>query len=273
MDRCLRGTDPGRSARSRAAYTSVISRSPTPERASCSLYPDLHGGPEDSPLPGCSMRVHAGPPRPPSIATVKPERVTSLSFCKSESRVSDPSASSGHPPVPRRWELSLSKMFEMFIHCGRPDPHALGDGRVARPSAIRRAPPLPRRQGLRGSVRRSTRSCQPPRDHLPPPTMSEVPRQGVQRGHPVFEQVAHAASTVGQQHVRVRELDVGRQHQHPERRLGRPRLDRRSQTVVAHPGRHPDIDDGHIRPVLGDRLEERRRIRHRRHHLAVRLAQ
>ena len=72
----------------------------------------------------------------------------------------------------------------------------------------------------------------------------------------VLEQVADAAGAVGEQLGRVLPLDVLAEHE--DRRAGHApaRLDRGPEPLVALARRHPDVDDGHVRPMLDDRRDE-----------------
>ena len=88
---------------------------------------------------------------------------------------------------------------------------------------------------------------------------------------PVLEQVADAAGAVRQQLRRVLPLHVLAEHED-----GRPgneptRLDRRAQPLVALGRRHPDVHDGHVRPMVDDRLHEARPVADLRDDLAARV--
>jgi len=80
--------------------------------------------------------------------------------------------------------------------------------------------------------------------------------QRLQGGDAVLEQISHAASAVGQQDVSVGELDIGRQHQDPQLRLGSAGLNCRPQPVIGHVRRHPYVHDRHVRPLLSDGPQE-----------------
>ena len=88
-------------------------------------------------------------------------------------------------------------------------------------------------------------------------------------GHPVLEQVAHAAGAVGEQLVGVGHLDVLGQHEH--RRPGHlpAGLDGRPQPLVGVRRRHPDVDHGDVRAVLAHRPDERGTVGHRGHDLGA----
>jgi hypothetical protein len=94
----------------------------------------------------------------------------------------------------------------------------------------------------------------------PPDDVLQRLEERVDVGHPVLEQVAHAAGAVGQQLVGVGHLDVLGEHQH--RRPGgcAAQLDRRTQALVGVRRRHAHVDDRHVGPVLGDRLHQRRPV-------------
>ena len=82
----------------------------------------------------------------------------------------------------------------------------------------------------------------------------------------VLEQVADAAAAVREQLARVLALDVLAEHEDRGPRHAPSRLDRGPQALVALGRRHADVDDGHVRPVLDDRVDEGRPVADLRHH-------
>ncbi len=89
--------------------------------------------------------------------------------------------------------------------------------------------------------------------------------------HPVLQQVADAAGPVGEQLGRVLPLDVLAQDEDRRARDQPTRLDRRTQPLVALGGRHPDVDDRHVGPVLDDRGDQRRAVADLGHDDAARI--
>ena len=63
---------------------------------------------------------------------------------------------------------------------------------------------------------------------------------------PVLEQIADAASAVGEQLLRVRLLDVLRDHQHGRARHAATRLERSAQSLVVEVRRQSDVDDREV---------------------------
>jgi hypothetical protein len=71
-------------------------------------------------------------------------------------------------------------------------------------------------------------------------------------GDAVLEQIADARGARGQQPGREPGLDVLGEEQHAGAGVLPADVDRGPQAFVAVGGRHPDIDDGDVGPVLGD---------------------
>jgi len=80
--------------------------------------------------------------------------------------------------------------------------------------------------------------------------------------HPVLEQVADAARSVGQQLAGVELLDVLGEHKDRQPRQPPPGFERGPQSLVGERRRQPDVDDRDVGPVGEQRAEQfmRRRI-------------
>ena len=72
----------------------------------------------------------------------------------------------------------------------------------------------------------------------------------------ILEQVADTAPTSASSSRRVLPLDVLAQHEDRRARHATARLDRGLEALVALRRRHPDVDDGHVGPVLHDGRDE-----------------
>ena len=78
---------------------------------------------------------------------------------------------------------------------------------------------------------------------------------------PVLEQVADAVSGVGQQRHGEPELQVLRQHEHADRRVVAPDLQRGPHPLVGVRGRQTNVDDRDVERVGPDRRADRRSAR------------
>ena len=74
---------------------------------------------------------------------------------------------------------------------------------------------------------------------------------------PVLEEIADAAGAIGEQLRRVLALHVLAEDQHRRSRNLPASLDRRAQSFVALARWHPHVDDGYIRAMREDGVDER----------------
>lgn len=85
---------------------------------------------------------------------------------------------------------------------------------------------------------------------------------------PVLEQIADAGAVAGvEEFGRVRALHVLAQDEHRQCGPLRAQQDRRPQPLVLEGGRHADVGHDDVGRVVGDRLQQPRRVAHRRHDL------
>ena len=74
--------------------------------------------------------------------------------------------------------------------------------------------------------------------------------------HPVLEQVADPARLIGEQFTGVQPLDMRGEDQDGQPRHLAPGLERRPQALIGIGRREPDVDDGHVRPLAGQRPQQ-----------------
>ena len=76
----------------------------------------------------------------------------------------------------------------------------------------------------------------------------------------ILQQVAHAAGPIGEQLGRILALDVLAEDEDGRARDQSAGFDRGAEPLVALGGRHPDVDDRDVRPMLDDGLHEGRAV-------------
>ena len=90
---------------------------------------------------------------------------------------------------------------------------------------------------------------------------------------PLLEQIAHASRICLDEAHRIVGLDILRQHQRGRLRRGRLDLEGGDQPFVGVCRRHPDVEDGHVRPMHADGRHRLGRVASLRDDVAAHLAQ
>jgi len=147
--------------------------------------------------------------------------------------------------------------------------HELGGDPGVRPALGHQRQHLPFPRGERGQAAALPAGPEQLADYLGVqggPAVGHPLQRGVELGHvghPVLEQVADAGRAALEQLRAVGRLDVLREHQHTGAGKVVPQRQRRPQALVGVGRRHPDVDHGDVRVMLGHRGQQRVAVGHR----------